>query len=158
MRAAKSSRGFILISALLALCLLTALAALVFVVTTQDIRISTRALGEKKAFAAAETGAHVLLRDYNPANKDGSRVSDVQVDPANDPETRYSISPPPGGWIPARPPWAVPMAGFSMGGGESWAQTRTLAISSGTNTRFMSNVQIEVGIGYGPVNLTTNYP
>ncbi len=147
-----------MISALLALCLLTALAALVFVIATQDIRISSRALGEKKAFAAAETGAHVLLRDYNPADKDASRVTDVQVDAANDPETRYSIFPPPTGWVPAKPPWTLPTAGFSMSGGESWAQTRTVAISSGANTRFRSNVQIEVGIGYGPVNLTTNYP
>ncbi len=154
----KTPGGFILISALLTLCILIALGTLVFVVTTQDIRISSRALGEKKAFAAAETGAHVLIRDFNPADKDASRADAIQVDPANDPETRYSISPPPGGWIPARPPLTIPSPGFSIGGGEVWGQTRSVAISSGINTRYNSNVQIEVGIGYGPVNLTTTYP
>jgi hypothetical protein len=158
MRTEKFQGGFILISALMALCILIALGTLVFIVTTQDIRISSRGLGEKKAFAAAETGAHVLIRDFDPANKDASKVTDVPVDAANDAESRYSISPPAGGWIPTQPPYAIPIPGFSMGGGEAWGRTRTLAISSGTNSRYQSNVQIEVGVGYGPVKLTTDYP
>ncbi len=154
----KSAEGFILIGALLAIWILTSLGILVFVVSTQDIRISSRGLGEKKAFAAAEAGIHALIQNFDPLNKDASIVSQVPVDPANDPDTRFSIAPPPTGWIPSTPPASIPYPGFSMGGGQVWGQTRTLAFADGANTRYKSNVQVEVGIGYGPVNITTNYP
>lgn len=157
-RCPKFPKGFILIGALLAIWILTSLGILVFIISTQDMRISSRGLGEKKAFAAAEAGIHVLLQNFDPLNKDASIVNLVQVDPANDPDTRYSIAPPPTGWIPPSFPAALPYPGFSMGGGQVWGQTRILVVSSGTNTRYNSNVQIEVGVGYGPVNVTTDYP
>ena len=60
--------GFALIAALLAIWILTAFGLLVFTVTTQDVRISSRVVGEKKAFYATEAGIHSLTQVFNPLN------------------------------------------------------------------------------------------
>ena len=54
----KDEEGFALIAALLAITILTAVGLLVFAMSTQDIRISGRLVGEKKAVSAAEAGAN----------------------------------------------------------------------------------------------------
>ena len=51
----QAEKGFVLVAALMAVFLLVALGVLVFTVTTQDVRISSRYIGEKKAFSAAES-------------------------------------------------------------------------------------------------------
>ncbi len=153
----KSQQGFILIATLLALSILTILGTLVFVVSTQDIRISSRSLGEKKALAAAQAGVHVLLNQFDPLDKDASKVSNIQVDPATDPDSAYSISSGPDGWMSAKSSWSVPQTGVNLAGGEGWGYGRSVAISTGTNTRFNSTVRIEVSIAYGPVSITTDY-
>ena len=55
-----SAEGFALIASLLTVFMLTAMGLLVFTVTTQDARMSSRSVGEKKAFSAAETGLFCL--------------------------------------------------------------------------------------------------
>ncbi|MCJ7496360.1 MAG: hypothetical protein MUP68_19320, partial [Deltaproteobacteria bacterium] len=60
--------GFALIAALMAIWILTAVGILVFTISTQDIRISGRLVGEKKAFSAVETGIHALTLILNPAD------------------------------------------------------------------------------------------
>ncbi len=147
-------KGFALIAALLTIYVLTAVGILVFTVSTQDIRISGRLVGEKKAFAAAEAGVHRLTQILDPANLAGSALSDQQVDSTNDPDSRYSIG------TPARPdsgPSTVPLPGYAIGGGQQWGQERFIARVTGTNTRYSSMVQIDVGVGYGPVEISTLY-
>lgn len=146
--------GFALIAALLTIWVLTAVGILVFTVSTQDIRISGRLVGEKKAFAAAEAGIHSLTQTLDPANLSASAVSNVQVDSTNDPDSRYTIG------TPARPtsgPSTVPLPGYAIGGGQQWGQERFIARVTGTNTRYNSMVQIDVGVGYGPVEISTLY-
>ena len=86
--------GFALIVTLLSLLILTAMGILVFTVSTKDIRISTRTIGEKKAFAAMEAGIHLLNLKFDPNNLPAVAVSNVQVNPAVDPDTRYTIGTP----------------------------------------------------------------
>jgi len=127
---------------------------LVFTVSTQDIRISGRLVGEKKAFAATEAGIHRLTQIMDPSNLSASAMSNVQVDATNDPDTRYTIG------TPARPttgPSTLPMAGYAIGGGQQWGQERFDARVTGTNTRYNSMVQVDVGVGYGPIEITTLY-
>ena len=154
-------RGFALIAALLAIWILTALGMLVFSVTTQDVRMSSRTVGERKAFSAAESGLHWLTLNFDPANPSNAVQSGVVVDATStgDPNTQYGIGPAysDGTWIPKKGPSAVPIAGYAMGGGETWGRQRFLARVTGTNTGYNSTVQVDVGVGYGPVDISTIY-
>ncbi len=49
-----NNQGFAIIASLMALLILTAVGALVFTLSTQDIRVSMRVVGEKKAFSTAQ--------------------------------------------------------------------------------------------------------
>jgi len=160
----KMEEGFALIAALLAIWMLTALGMFVFSVTTQDIRVSSRTLGERKAFSAAESGISWLTQNFDPANPGNSVRSNVVVSSGGDPNTQYGIGPgnSDGTWIPKTGPALVPIAGFAKGGGETWGRQRFLARVSGTNIAYNSassqlNAQIGVGIGYGPVDISTIY-
>jgi len=150
----KYEEGFALIAALLAITILTAVGLLVFAMSTQDIRISGRLVGEKKAVSAAEAAATRLSTIFDPSNLAAAAVSNVPADSTNDPATQYSIG------IPTRPASGVallPMTGYSQSGGQQWGQARYNAPITGSNTRYMSSVQVNLGIGYGPVAMTTTY-
>lgn len=152
-----NERGFIIVVALLVLLLLTAVGALVFNLTTQDIRVSTRAIGEKKAFSAAQAGIHRLV-DYSNANAGsiGNYLVSVptQVDPGADPATKFTIG---NANIPGIPA-SLPMAGFEITQLKSWGQTVTPKSVTGINEKYESSVTIDVGIGYGPIEISTQQP
>jgi hypothetical protein len=148
-----SSEGFALVAAILAIWVLTAVGVLVFTVSTQDIRVSGRMVGEKMAFSATETGIHQLTLGFNPSNLGASKTTSPQLaDPGNDMGSRFTIDEP---TIPSRGPSSIPIAGFAIAGGQQWGATRYLANVTGENTRYNSAVQISVGVGYGPVEQTT---
>jgi Tfp pilus assembly protein PilX len=150
----KDEAGFALIAAMMAILILTGVGILVFMISTQDIRISGRLVGEKKAVSAAEAGAHSLSTTFNPSNLASNAVANVPVDSANDPGSQYSIG------TPARPASGtalLPMTGYSQSGGQQWGQARYNAPITGANTTYRSNVQVNLGIGYGPVEMTTTY-
>ena len=148
-----SQNGFALVAAILALMILLAVGVLVFTVTNQDIRISSRILGEKKAFMSAEAGIHNLMQDFDPDNTTASLKNDYLVDP-NDTTSKFSVEnlrlADDGG------PPAVRLPGYSIAG-EDYGLLRYLAEITGKNTAHNSEVKINVGVGYGPLNLTTLY-
>jgi len=149
-----SQKGFALVAAIMAMMVLTAVGLLVFVLSTQDIRISSRLVGEKKAFSAMEAGIHRFTQTFDPATLNASAVNNIQVDPGNDPTSLYTIG------IPARPlsgPGSLPLPGYSIGGGQQWGQERFNNRVSGTNTRYNSFLQADIGAGFGPVEITTTY-
>jgi len=157
---ARSKSGFALIAALMAIWILTAVGILVFTISTQDIRISSRVIGEKKAFSAAEAGIHRFMQSFDPALPLSTLVvSNVQVDSTNDPDSRYTVGTLPGStsFRPTSGPAVVPLVGYAIGGGQQWGQERFAAAVSGTNTRYNSLVQVNVGAGYGPVEISTTY-
>lgn len=150
----KSKKGFALVAALMAISILTAIGLLVFALSTQDIRISSRLVGEKKAFSATEAGVHRFMQNFDPANLSASVVNNVQVDATNDAESRYSVG------TPSRPttgPATLPLAGYAIGGGQQWGQDRYNVRVTGTNTRYSTFVSVDIGAGYGPVEITTAY-
>ncbi|GER94904.1 hypothetical protein A45J_2670 [hot springs metagenome] len=106
-----------------------------FYCNKRDIRVSARVTGEKKALSAAEAGIHQVIQNFAV----GGTASNVQVDPATDPDTRYSyaIGASSSGCTP-------PPAGFDI---EKWSEDMYVANVTGTNTRYGSSVQIDVGIG-----------
>jgi hypothetical protein len=161
----RTEKGFALIASLLALWILAALGLLVFTVTTQDVRISSKTVGEKKAFLAAESGIGWLVQNFNPANVGSSTplVTNQQVDYGSstpqtqaviDKKTNFSVSPL---TAPTSGPAALPSPGYEIGGGEVWGQTRYVAVVTGNNTNYNTPIPIQVGIGYGPVDITTLY-
>jgi Tfp pilus assembly protein PilX len=150
----QAEKGFVLIAALMAVLLLTALGVLVFTVTTQDVRISSRLIGERKAFSAAESGIGSVVQKFDPANLGTCAATNEVVDASIDPDSRYSIPIPA---VPTSGPAAIPASGYSIGGGEVWGQTRYITTVTGQNTRYGSRLPITVGIGHGPVEMTTNY-
>ena len=150
----KYEEGFALIAAILSILILTAGGLLVFTVSTSDIRISGRLVGGKKAVSAAEVGAQALSMIFDPSNLVAAAVSNVPVDLTNDPASQYSIG------TPTRPttgPALLPMTGYSQSGGQEWGQARFNALITGANTRYMSKVQVNLGVGYGPVEMSTTY-
>jgi hypothetical protein len=144
--------GFTLVTAILAIMILMALGFLALSVTTGDFRVTNRVVGEKKALAAVETGIHRLMQNFDPANTTGAQVTDVQVDAAADPGSRYTIS---GVGRPNSGPESLPLKGYSMGGGQQWGQRRYVGSVTGTNTNYGSSVTVDVGMGYGPIEITT---
>lgn len=148
--------GFALIAALLVIWVLTAVGILIFTVTTQDVRISSRMVGEKKAFFATEAGIHSLTQWFNPLNlTDSDKYNkSFQVDGEQDPASQYQIGSPA---IPTKGPAAIAIAGYAVGGGQQWGATRFVATVTGTNTKYGTMVQADVGVGFGPVEVSTAY-
>jgi Tfp pilus assembly protein PilX len=154
----RQESGFALIAALLAIWILTAMGLLVFTVTTQDVRISSRMVGEKKAFFATEAGVHKLVEVFNPLNlvDPANYNKDVVVDPVHDKNlaSQFRIATPA---VPTKGPAAIPLSGYSSGGGQQWGSTRYVSIVTGRNTDYQSTVQVDAGVGFGPVEITTAY-
>ena len=154
----KGQEGFALIAALLVFWILTALGMLVFSMTTQDVRVSSRTVGERKAFSGAESGLNYLIQNFDWANSSNYTTSadGVVVDATadGDPRTKYAIQ---AASVPASGPAGVPIPGYSIGGGETWGRQRYTVSVKGMNTAYKSTMQINVGVGYGPVDISTVY-
>jgi hypothetical protein len=147
-------KGFALVTAILAIMILMALGLLALSVTTGDLKITSRIVGEKKALSAAETGIHRLMQNFDPSDITGAQVTDTQVDAAADPTSRYSIN---NVGLPASGSAFLPLKGYAIGGGKSWGQRRYVGQVTGTNTKYNSSVTIAVGMGYGPVPISPQY-
>lgn len=160
-----SEKGIALVTAILACIILFALAMLVIHVSTGDLRISSKYVGDKKAMAAAETGIHRMMQNFDPQNLNSSATTStttgafaisgtwyVRVDASNDPASVYNISTPA---TPATGPTFLPMSGYSIGGGQSWGQRRYEVNITGRNTDYNTQATVSTGVGYGPVEIST---
>lgn len=152
-RRISSERGFALVVAIMACVILFALAMLVIHLSTGDLRVSARSVGDKKAFVAAETGVQQLMANFDPQNSATTgAVNNVQVNSANDPNTVYSYT------APAPPTFGAPyrqLTGYDMGGGQSWGLARYDTTVTGRNTTYGTSVQVALEVGCGPVNTST---
>lgn len=149
-----SEQGFALIAAILALMILLAVGVLAFTVTNQDIRISSRVVGEKRAFLSAEAGIHELVVGFNPDNPSNSVTSSWQSVGESKSEFKITSVKTP---EPGRGPAAIPLPGYNMKAGDNYGLVRNVASVTGRNTNYNSEVQIEVGMGYGPVDISSQY-
>jgi hypothetical protein len=52
-------------------------------------------------------------------------------------------------------PIMLPLTGYSIGGGQSWGQSRYNMDVVGKNAEYNTQVTIGVGVGYGPVEMST---
>jgi hypothetical protein len=151
-----SPNGFALIAAILALMILMAVGILVFTVTNQDIRVSSRVVGEKRAFLTAEAGIHELVKNFDPNNPSQSKGSWQAIDAERDPSSQFkidSLEAP----KPEKGPAAIPLPGYNLNAGDNYGLKRYLGTVLGKDASRNSQVEIEVGMGYGPVDISTLY-
>ena len=150
LRLKDSEEGFALIAAIMACLILLALGMLVIALSTQDIRISARVVGDKRSLVAAEEGIHNLSQNFNPLTAlSASAVTTNRSDGASSYTINYPASRPTSG------PVMIPLTGFAIGGGQQWGQSRYNISVTGANTQYGTQVTIGVGLGYGPVEMST---
>jgi len=146
-----SEGGFALIAAIMAVLIIVAVGFFALTVTTQDIRISSRLLGERKAFSAAEACVHELCRQLNPYNL--LPVYNMSIDPINDPNTEFMSS------LPERdediPQIALP--GYDMAKAYVGALYRTTCTGRDTSPGRKSETSISVGTVFAPNPGDTTY-
>jgi Tfp pilus assembly protein PilX len=152
MKHTRDERGFALIAALMANLILLAVGIVALNLSTGDIRISMRSVGDKKAVNAAEAGLHWLTVNFDAATYSTLVNVDRQVDAATDANTRYRIT---SIAEPTTGPAQIPLPGFSIGGSQTWGQARYDAQIRGENTAYNTSMTIDVGLGHGPVEMGT---
>ena len=134
----KSEGGFVLILALIGIMILMAIGYFALTVSTQDLMIASRLVGERKAFSAAEAGAHVLCSTYNTVTPASNDTTDTAVDSANDPKAFYNVT---GSGELAGLPNTCPKA-FSS----DWSCRNYGSTVTGKNNAYGSQVSIAVGV------------
>jgi hypothetical protein len=158
----KKNDGFALVAGLFTLLILLGLATLIYVISTKDIRTAVRTTGEQKAMAGVESGIHMLLQQSNLSVGaiTSYTATDVPVSGGGDSDTKYSIGPPTitvGSSIPR----SLCFPGYSCGStgnSRSFRQTNTPKSVTGKNTRYGSEVTVDIGVGFGPVEVSTGQP
>jgi hypothetical protein len=148
---ASNDSGFALIAAIMANLILLAVGIIAFNLATQDLRISTRIVGEKKAMSAAEAATHWVLLHFDPSNPGAVVKANrlvTELAGGLEPRSRVSIARP-------APPVAGPLqisgpAGYDMGS-TPWVLLRYDTVITGRNDDHRSSVTVDVGLGYGPV-------
>lgn len=133
----KSEAGFVLIAALMGIMIILAVGYFALTVSTSDLRIAFRLVGERKAFSAAESGVHVLCQNLNPKNPVSQ--SAISVDSTNDPTAKYSYAKPQRN--KDMPDVLVPGYDLTL----SYKGAHFDTIVTGEDTRYGSKVEIAVG-------------
>lgn len=139
----KPEGGFVLILALIGIMILIAIGYFALTVSTGDLQIASRLVGERKSFSAAEAGVHIITSTYNtvtPALNDTTTYQ--QFDSVNDPHSLYKVtnSGMLGGLLNTCP------KAFSSEGGIVWSCNNFTSTVNGTNDLYGSQVSIQVGV------------
>ncbi len=116
MKTSLRENGFALIAALLANLILLAVGILAVNLSSGDIRVSMRTVGDKKALNAAETGVHEFTRLFDPATAFSGSVFPVSfqaLSGGQDSATQYSIAQPA---VPTTGPATLQLNGYAIGG------------------------------------------
>jgi Tfp pilus assembly protein PilX len=160
----KTSEGYVFVAALLAMFIMTAIGILIFSLTSHDMLTTAKLMGEKRALNAAETGVHELLQQMATNAGDATKVTttrqSITVTSGNQIKTDYytlSMNAPPADAIKT-----VTKSSFQIGGTGTQSERGAYNVTNfsvlGESGDFGGRVIIDVGIGYGPVDLSTNQP
>jgi hypothetical protein len=149
----KSEKGFILLVAIIACVILMGLGILVFWSSNEDLRTSVVSLGEKRALAAVESGYHLTVQNFDPLIPSTLVAVDwMTVDATYDPKSQYKRAA-----VQGSPFAALPPPGFSMESAAGFGMARYDVTISGRNTEAKTEQQVDVGVAYGPVDLSLVY-
>ncbi len=147
----RREHGFALIAAILANLILLAVGFMAITLSTQDLRISMKVVGDKKAMSAAEAATQWLLMHFDPRNPESVTRSNCPLtDLAGglEPRSRFSISQP---VPPTVGPAHLALTGYDMAS-TPWILVRYDVTVTGRNEDYRTGVTIETGLGYGPVS------
>jgi hypothetical protein len=137
-----SQDGFALLAAIMAVMIMIAVGFFALTVTSQDIRISSRLIGERKAFSAAEAGVNEVSRTLNPQSL--AAISGKKIDATRDPSAEFDAS------IPIRdtahPTLIIPGSDLS----KAYAGAIFRTTVTGRDTTYNTESTIDVGVAYAP--------
>lgn len=148
-KTAKSEKGFAFLVALMAIGVLIAIGFFALTTISEELMISFRLTGERKAFSAAESGAHAAAANITvydnlstPAglNTVLHTFTRTYIDPDNDPNASYT----------GKVYWlrSITTEGFSFDYNFSHDLFKT--IITGKDSLYGSSVSIEVGVSDTP--------
>lgn len=142
----KSEKGFVLIAAIMAVMIMLAVSFFILTTATQDIRMSARLVGERKALSAAEAGAQAVYAaaSLNFNTLLSYSVSNLQVDSINDPSISYSVS-----------PTVNTLNQAPVGGGGQCTGCASFIYNTditGTDSNYGSSVKISIGMAPPPTS------
>jgi len=140
----KSEGGFVLIAALMAVMILMAVGFFILTTTSQDLRMSSRLVGERKALSAAESGVQAVCLTFDPAM---TALSNQSVDSTGDPNLKYSVD------TPTRYTGlpSISAVGADIAYGKQWIYQIYNTQITGTDQSYGSSVTIAAGFQFGPV-------
>jgi hypothetical protein len=134
----------------MATLILIAVGLFAMTITTQDVRIAGRIIGERRALSAAESGAHAVLMQLNPVAPVALPVAgicpaQIQIDPASDPGITYCYPA-----QPARNPTmpTITMPGFDLSRAYVGAVFDTTI--TGQDNNYGTTARIAMGSAYAP--------
>ncbi|KUG23769.1 hypothetical protein ASZ90_006415 [hydrocarbon metagenome] len=148
-KTAESEKGFVFLVSLMAIVVLIAIGLFALTTVSEDLMISFRLTGERKAFSAAESGAYAAAANIaiydalpSPADKDAVLYTfpKTYIDPDNDPNASYT----------GRVSWvrSIGTEGFSFDYNFSSDLFKT--VITGKDSFYGSTVNIEVGVSDTP--------
>ena len=143
--------GFALIAAVMANLILLSVGIVAVNLSTQDLRISMRVVGDKKAMNAAEAATHWMMVNFNPAHPGAvAKTNRLLTELANglEPRSRVTIAEPAAS---TEGPMQVSLAGHDMSETQ-WVLLRYDTTVTGRNEDYQTSVTLNVGLGYGPVD------
>lgn len=137
-----SESGFVLIVALMGVMILLAVGFFVLTVSTRDLMIASRLVGERKAFSAAEAGVHAISTIFTEGM---TFPTNVQIDPVNDPHATYSVT---GSSTSISGLPETCSQAFDVTGGITWSCKNFRAIVTGTYAPSIFNTsEARIAIG-----------
>jgi Tfp pilus assembly protein PilX len=143
--------GFALIAAVMANLILLAVGIIAINLSTQDLRISMKNVGDKKAMSAAEAATHWVMVNFDPGNPvavaKGNRPL-TELAAGLDPRSRVTIAAP---TASTAGPLQISLAGHDMSA-TPWVLLRYDTTVTGRNEDYQTSVTLNVGLGYGPVD------
>lgn len=148
-----NEKGFSLIAAILACLILLAIGMLVIQMSTSDLRTSAGTVGEKKALVAVESGMHQLLQNFDPNvpwDATNGYLTRTVIPGGIDANSRFTIAAPTTSILPP-----VTMPGYALGASQQWGMMRYDGSVKGENTTYNTVLNVDIGIGYGPVPIGT---
>ncbi|HVO67329.1 MAG TPA: hypothetical protein VMT12_12680 [Syntrophales bacterium] len=151
LRLKNSEKGFALVAAIMACLILLALGTLVIALSTQDIRVSVKIVGDKRSLASVEEGIQSLCQTFDPQSPINAPATTTRADGKSNYTINYPATPPTTGPINLRRP------GYDLVGGKVYGDRRYNISVTGRSTEYSTQVTIGVGLGYGPVEIDPQY-
>jgi len=142
--------GFALIAAVMANLILLSVGIIAINLSTQDLRISMKIVGDKKAMSAAEAATHWLMVNFDPAHPGAVAKTNrplTELADGLEPRSRATIAVPEAS---TAGPLQVSPAGHDMSATQ-WVLLRYDTTVTGRNDDYRTSVTLNVGLGYGPV-------